>query len=69
MADAHFRVQVESDHLKRLSAARPIPAVAELIWNALDADATRVDWRSTATRSPCGRCQSATWDRYPTLTG
>lgn len=43
MADAHFRVQVESDHLKRLSAARPIPAVSELIWNALDADATRVD--------------------------
>lgn len=43
MADTHFRVQVESDHLKRLSAARPIPAVAELIWNAVDADATRVD--------------------------
>lgn len=43
MADAHFRVQVESDHLKRLSAARPIPAVSELIWNALDADATRVN--------------------------
>lgn len=43
MADAHFRVQVESDHLKRLSAARPIPAIAELVWNALDADATRVD--------------------------
>lgn len=43
MADAHFRVQVESDHLKRLSAARPIPAMSELIWNALDADATRVD--------------------------
>ncbi len=43
MADAHFSVQVESDHLKRLSAARPIPAVSELIWNALDADATRVD--------------------------
>lgn len=43
MADAHFRVQVESDHLRRLSAARPIPAVSELIRNALDADATRVD--------------------------
>lgn len=43
MVDTHFRVQVESDHLRRLSAARPIPAVSELIWNALDADATRVD--------------------------
>ena len=43
MADAHFRVQVDSDHLRRLAAARPIAAVAELIWNGVDADATRID--------------------------
>ena len=44
MADeAHFKVQVESDHIKKLTTARPIQAVAELIWNAVDADATRVD--------------------------
>jgi Histidine kinase-, DNA gyrase B-, and HSP90-like ATPase len=44
MADeTHFKVQVESDHIKNLTAARPIAAVAELIWNAVDADATRVD--------------------------
>jgi Histidine kinase-, DNA gyrase B-, and HSP90-like ATPase len=44
MADeTHFKVQVESDHIKKLTAARPIAAVAELIWNAVDADATRVD--------------------------
>jgi hypothetical protein len=44
MADeTHFKVQVESDHIKKLAAARPIAAVAELIWNAVDADATRVD--------------------------
>jgi hypothetical protein len=44
MADeTHFKVQVESDHIKKFTTARPIAAVAELIWNAVDADATRVD--------------------------
>jgi hypothetical protein len=36
-------VQVQSDHLERISKVRkPIIAVAELIWNGLDADATEV---------------------------
>ncbi len=36
-------VEVQSDHLEKLAAAkRPILAVAELIWNSLDADATEV---------------------------
>jgi len=43
MSNAHFRVQVERDHLKKLSSADPIKALSELIWNAVDADATRVD--------------------------
>jgi hypothetical protein len=43
MADAHYRVRVEPDHLKKLAGAKPIQAVAELIWNAADADATRID--------------------------
>lgn len=43
MAEAHYRVQVERDHLKKLATAKPIQALSELIWNALDADATRVD--------------------------
>lgn len=43
MADAHFRVQVEKDHLKKLASADAIKALSELIWNSLDADATRVD--------------------------
>ena len=43
MTDVHFRVQVERDHLKKLSSADPIKALSELIWNAVDADATRVD--------------------------
>lgn len=43
MSEAHFRVQVEGDHLKKLASAKPVQAVAELIWNAVDADATRID--------------------------
>lgn len=39
----NFRIKVEKDHLQKLTTARPIPALAELIWNSLDADATRVD--------------------------
>jgi hypothetical protein len=41
--ETHIKVEVESDHINKLTAARPIPAVAELIWNAVDADAARVD--------------------------
>ncbi len=38
-----FEIQVQNDHLERLSQVRkPILAVAELIWNALDADADYV---------------------------
>ena len=43
MVDSAFRVQVEHDHLRKLANATPSQAVAELVWNALDADATRVD--------------------------
>lgn len=43
MSDAHYRVRVEVDHLKKLASAKPGQAVAELIWNAVDADATRID--------------------------
>lgn len=36
-------VEVENDHLERLTSARkPVIAIAELIWNALDADACNV---------------------------
>lgn len=37
-------IQVQNDHLARLAQVRkPILAVAELIWNSVDADADRVD--------------------------
>ena len=43
MAETRYRVQVERDHLNKLASGKPIQAVSELIWNALDADATRID--------------------------
>jgi hypothetical protein len=43
MPETHFKVKVESDHIRKLTTAKPIPALAELIWNAGDADATRVN--------------------------
>ena len=43
MPDTRFKVEVQGDHLEKLTHARPIHALAELIWNSLDADATTVD--------------------------
>jgi signal transduction histidine kinase len=38
-----FSVEVQDDHLNRISQVRkPVLAVAELIWNAVDADADHV---------------------------
>ena len=38
------KVQVQNDYLERISKVRkPILALSELIWNGLDADATRVN--------------------------
>ncbi|WP_020388552.1 ATP-binding protein [Kribbella catacumbae] len=42
MTASRLTVQVDQDHLERL-VKRPITGIAELIWNALDADATKVD--------------------------
>lgn len=39
---AEYEVQIQADFLERQSRAQPVAALAELIWNALDADATRV---------------------------
>lgn len=44
MTSTTFEIQVRDDHLERISQVRkPILAVAELIWNAVDADADRID--------------------------
>lgn len=38
-----FRVTAKKDFLTRLSAAQPLMALAECIWNSLDADAMKVE--------------------------
>ena len=44
MTGKAFEIQVQDDHLARIAQTRnPILALAELIWNAVDADATRID--------------------------
>lgn len=37
-----IEVKVENDHIERITTAKPIVALSELIWNAYDADATSV---------------------------
>ncbi len=52
-------VEVKNDHLQRMATVRkPILAVAELIWNSLDADATEV--RVTIAHSSLGGLESVT---------
>ena len=44
MAGRTFDIQVHHDHLERLAQTRkPVLALAELVWNAVDADAMGVD--------------------------
>ena len=37
-----IRAEVQHDHLERLTARSPVSAIAELIWNAVDGDATEI---------------------------
>ena len=42
--DRHIRVSVQRDHLEELAKSRsPFSALAELVWNSFDADASSVD--------------------------
>lgn len=38
-----FEVGVEKDHIERLAKAKPLNAISELIWNAYDASASKVE--------------------------
>lgn len=38
-----IHVEAKPDHLDSISRAKPINALSELVWNALDADADRID--------------------------
>ena len=43
MTDRRYTVEVQPDFIKRQSGAKPISALAEMIWNGLDADPTKID--------------------------
>src|SRR5262245_4544262 len=43
MRMTEYTVEIQQDFLERQAKAQPIASVAELVWNGLDADATRVD--------------------------
>jgi len=50
MTEQHYKVMVQEDYLERIANARPIQAIAELIWNGLDADATDVNVEVKSTK-------------------
>ena len=37
-----IHVEAQADHLESLARGKPVTALAELVWNALDADADRI---------------------------
>ncbi|MEI6707648.1 MAG: ATP-binding protein [Methylococcales bacterium] len=39
----NFKLTVQKDHISNLAKATPVVALSELIWNALDADANKVE--------------------------
>jgi hypothetical protein len=41
MSNQVIEIQVQGDFIERLTSARPVQALAELVWNALDSDAAR----------------------------
>src|ERR1700736_3539884 len=43
MSADEYIIEVQPDFVERQGHAQPIPALAEIIWNALDADATAVN--------------------------
>lgn len=42
MTSQEYNVEVKQDFIERQAKAPPIPALSELIWNSLDADATQI---------------------------
>ena len=42
MSQQQYPVEVQPDFLEKITRAKPVQALAELIWNGLDADASQV---------------------------
>jgi hypothetical protein len=43
MGKHSYAVEVKTDFLEKITRAKPVQALAELIWNSLDADARKVE--------------------------
>jgi len=43
MANHSYQVEVQSDFLEKITRATPVQALAEFIWNSLDADASTIN--------------------------
>lgn len=43
MADHSYHVEIQADFLEKITRAKPVQALGELIWNSLDGDAKSVD--------------------------
>ena len=52
MTTRSFTIEVQPDFLERQARATPVQAVAELIWNGLDADASRIAVRIDTNELP-----------------
>ena len=55
-----LEVQAQEDFVEKLAAARPAQALAELIWNGMDAEARKVTVE--ADRGPLGISSIRVWD-------
>ena len=43
MVNHSYQVEVQSDFLEKITRAKPVQALAEFIWNSLDADASTIN--------------------------
>lgn len=63
MANHSYPVEVQSDFLEKITRAKPVQAISELIWNSLDADATKVKSISPSTCRTRSAQKNEGWHR------
>lgn len=58
----HVPVAIQDDFIERQTRAQPIAALAELIWNSLDGEASRVDVEFERSDLACGLSKIVVYD-------
>ena len=38
-----YSIEAKNDFIEKVSQAKPVQAISEIVWNSLDADATKVN--------------------------